>query len=297
MKKLVSGLLAVVLLVCMSSVAFAASETIETDHGSIALNVTSKENVTFKANGETITATVYYASEGTPISFHINAGEYSGMGILANSYMKDGDDYINMAGGQWTEGMNPGLKLGQGLLSIQFPGAQGWGPEIFICSDKAKLGGKAAADNQKDEAAAATPTSNQPTHSRSTDIPYEVKMGDTLGVLALNYFGNMNYWPAIYNYNMEAIQAAPGKQIYAGMDLIIPGAIQHGDKVINVISPAAAGEGEKLYTVKEGDTYGTIALAHFGELSRYKEIFNRNRDRLQDLNTLYAGQIIVLPKK
>lgn len=128
-------------------------------------------------------------------------------------------------------------------------------------------------------------------------LTHTVQLGDTFGKLALNYFGDLNYWPAIYAYNETAIAAAPNRQIYEGMTLMIPPAIDHNGQTINRIAPAVAGTGEKLYTVQAGDTYGAIALAHFGDMSRYQEIFDRNADRLKDINTLYEGQILVLPKK
>lgn len=123
-------------------------------------------------------------------------------------------------------------------------------------------------------------------------LSHTVQPGDTFGKLALNYYGDMNYWPELYAANADAVAAIPDGQIYVGMSLIIPNNIGSGP-----IAPAAARAGETLYTVQAGDTYGTIALAHFGNMGRYAEIYNRNADRLQDINTLYEGQILVLPAK
>lgn len=58
-----------------------------------------------------------------------------------------------------------------------------------------------------------------------------------------------------------------------------------------------AGAGEKLYTVKAGDTLGKTAASQYGKVSEYKAVFERNTDRLKNANTIYAGQVIVLPVK
>lgn len=58
-----------------------------------------------------------------------------------------------------------------------------------------------------------------------------------------------------------------------------------------------AGEGEALYTVKAGHTLGAIAKATYGDVIKYKVIFERNSDQLASANTIYEGQVIVLPAK
>ena len=68
------------------------------------------------------------------------------------------------------------------------------------------------------------------------------------------------------------------------------------DAAALIAAPAAA-DGETLYTVKAGDTLGAIAKATYGDLMKYKAIFERNADRLVNANTIYEGQVIVLPAK
>lgn len=149
--------------------------------------------------------------------------------------------------------------------------------------------GDAAPNPQENETASAVPSAN--------GLSYTIQSGDTFGCLALNYFGDMNVWPAIYSYNAQAIASTLNKQIYVGMEIVIPSAIQYKGQTLSVIAPAVAGAGEELYTVQLGDSYASIAQEHFGDMSRYQEIFDRNSDRLKDIHTLYAGQILVLPAK
>ena len=64
-----------------------------------------------------------------------------------------------------------------------------------------------------------------------------------------------------------------------------------------VIFGGCRASGETLYTVKVGDTLGAIAKATYGDVMKYKTIFERNADRLVNANTIYEGQVIVLPAK
>ena len=56
-------------------------------------------------------------------------------------------------------------------------------------------------------------------------------------------------------------------------------------------------ESNSTYTVKTGDTLDAIAKTTDGDLMMYKAIFERNADRLVNANTIYEGQVIVLPAK
>ena len=56
-------------------------------------------------------------------------------------------------------------------------------------------------------------------------------------------------------------------------------------------------ENNSTYAVKTGDTLDAIAKTTDGDLMMYKAIFERNADRLVNANTIYEGQVIVLPAK
>jgi len=51
------------------------------------------------------------------------------------------------------------------------------------------------------------------------------------------------------------------------------------------------------YTVVKGDTLGKIAERLLGKASRYPEIFEANRDTLDDPNKIRPGQDLVIPQK
>lgn len=121
---------------------------------------------------------------------------------------------------------------------------------------------------------------------------YTVKKGDTMGQISVNYYGSYAYHKALYQANSAAFAKTNGK-LLPGMVLTLPETL---GKATLKAAPAAA-EGETLYTVKAGDTLGAIAKAAYGDVMQYKAIFQRNADRLVNANTIYEGQVIVLPAK
>ena len=151
-----------------------------------------------------------------------------------------------------------------------------------------KLGG---VDEQP--TAPAQPTApTQPTAPAQPEQPaapvaagsYTVKKGDTYGTIALNNYGTYGVWSELYKANK-------GVKLTEGATLVLPETL---GKVARINAPAAA-SGETLYTVKAGDTLGAIAKATYGDVMKYKTIFERNADRLVNANTIYEGQVIVLP--
>ena len=128
----------------------------------------------------------------------------------------------------------------------------------------------------------------QPDQPAVPDAPgtYTVKRGDTWGSICTNFYGTNAQRYALMNANKN-VKLKEGTVITLpeklGKDTLIP-------------APAAA-EGEKLYTVKAGDTLGKIAAAEYGRAGEYQAIFERNADRLKNANTIYEGQVIVLPAK
>lgn len=49
------------------------------------------------------------------------------------------------------------------------------------------------------------------------------------------------------------------------------------------------------HTVVRGDTLGHIAKHYYGKASKYPEIFDANRDILDDPNKIRSGQELVIP--
>jgi len=60
-------------------------------------------------------------------------------------------------------------------------------------------------------------------------------------------------------------------------------------------APLAALRGLRTYVVKAGETLSQIAKAELGNADAYSEIFDANRDQLDDPNTIRAGQVLWIP--
>lgn len=53
--------------------------------------------------------------------------------------------------------------------------------------------------------------------------------------------------------------------------------------------------GDREYTVVRGDTLSDIAQAHYGKASRWRLIFEANRDRIDDPDLIHPGQVLRIP--
>lgn len=61
-----------------------------------------------------------------------------------------------------------------------------------------------------------------------------------------------------------------------------------------VTAPPQTGKVE-YYTIKSGDTLSSIAKHFLGNASAYNQIFEANREVIQDPNKIYVGQKIRIP--
>lgn len=53
----------------------------------------------------------------------------------------------------------------------------------------------------------------------------------------------------------------------------------------------------QAYTVEKGDTLSRIAKHHLGDANAWKQIFEANRDVLDDPDRIQPGQVLKLPSK
>ena len=52
---------------------------------------------------------------------------------------------------------------------------------------------------------------------------------------------------------------------------------------------------ERTYTIEKGDTLSKIAKEQLGSANAWKQIFEANRDVLEDPDRIFPGQVIKLP--
>ena len=53
--------------------------------------------------------------------------------------------------------------------------------------------------------------------------------------------------------------------------------------------------GQLMYTVTSGDTLSRIAKRHYGKASKWRAIFEANRDQLEDPDRIFPGQVLKIP--
>ena len=68
-----------------------------------------------------------------------------------------------------------------------------------------------------------------------------------------------------------------------------------GDLTLNLTVDPSLAPKEQVYTVAAGDSLSKIAKQFYGNANEYMKIFNANRDKLNDPNTIKPGQQLVIP--
>jgi nucleoid-associated protein YgaU len=54
-------------------------------------------------------------------------------------------------------------------------------------------------------------------------------------------------------------------------------------------------ERERSYTVVAGDSLSKIAKREYGDANKWRTIFDANRDKINDPDRIYPGQVLTLP--
>lgn len=143
-----------------------------------------------------------------------------------------------------------------------------------------------ADDAEEAEAAGAAPilvrTSGLVATHDDQYMLYTWKADDTFTSVARAYYDDM----ARVRLLRLANEGRTERDLTAGDEILIP-----------VFDPdATQGADDRAYTVAEGDTLSSIALKIYGDSSKYRKIFEANRDVLSDENTLALGQQLRIPR-
>jgi nucleoid-associated protein YgaU len=111
---------------------------------------------------------------------------------------------------------------------------------------------------------------------------YRVQKGDTLRGIAKRQLRAEGRWAEIFVLNREAISHR--SRLRAGRVFLLPG------NTPRALRP-------RTHTVRAGDTLGGLARSHLGDVNRFPEIHELNRDVLgADPNRLSPGQeLVILP--
>jgi len=147
---------------------------------------------------------------------------------------------------------------------------------------------------------------------------YSVIQGDTWSGLALRFFGDERYTRNLRLANDDLKELAPGSDILvpaydftaeeAGltpMSGVVPVSAT-GVSAVTMGTPTATGRVEASalpkgskpleYEVRDGDTLSGISLAVFGTATRWKELLEANREKLQRPESLQVGMKLKVPE-
>ena len=106
-------------------------------------------------------------------------------------------------------------------------------------------------------------------------VMHRVRKGDTLSLIAKQYYGIIMAYPEI---------AAANQQLIKNVDML------DVDWVIRV--PPITGV---KYTVKQGDTLGAIAKTMYGDAKLYSKIFEASRDVVSNADVVTPGMVLTVP--
>lgn len=133
--------------------------------------------------------------------------------------------------------------------------------------------------------AAASATRETASSGRRTHV---VAAGETLGGIALTLMGSSHHWEAISAANGDLDPTA----LQVGQRLVIPALNRKTGKPVPAVLKAAAGT---IVTVRDGDSLSAIAKRELGDMNRWQDIFDANRDVLNDPGALQIGMRLRMP--
>lgn len=107
-------------------------------------------------------------------------------------------------------------------------------------------------------------------------INYTVKKGDTIKSIAKKYFGARSKWKQIYQINKDVVPST--LKLKTGTKLVIP---------VPVVCA--------IYTVKDGDSLEKIAKKYYGKSSKWKKIYDANKNKISVSKKVKAGKKLFIP--
>ncbi|MCM8812258.1 MAG: LysM peptidoglycan-binding domain-containing protein [Candidatus Omnitrophica bacterium] len=97
----------------------------------------------------------------------------------------------------------------------------------------------------------------------------------------------------------QSPQAAVRQPVVPQQEPSASGTIKSWDEPVESVAavpaPASSQKSGTIYTVKKGDTLEKIAARFYGDGSRWRPIYEANRDTLKSPNKIFPGQKLVIP--
>ncbi len=220
-----------------------------------------------------------------------------------------------------SDGINPGAGAVKPGIIATGPGATP-PPDTFVLTP---VKGPASNNDVIGRGAALNLTSDGEIPGSPAEKIHTVAKGDSLFSISKQYYNDGNQWKKIADAN----KLTKNSQLKLGMKLSIPTAapktapapaenpgapkiqtapstqpanqsapvlVTGNDKPGDIAAPAADSQKFMNYTVKNGDTLGTIAGKTLGSKNKWQVIFEANKDTLKKPEALKAGMVLKIPR-
>lgn len=167
------------------------------------------------------------------------------------------------------------------------------------------------------------PNNTKPELPFSTGVErrHPVEAGDNLYKIATRYYGDSSLWKRLGDYNKDKVSGntglrqgvtlrIPPKDVLMGKALLDPNA--RSAELAQPVKPASAkpeatrtaAKDERAkpaagrsYTVRKGDTLGTIAQSQLGTTTRWRDILKLNSKVLDNEDDLQVGMVLAMPPR
>jgi len=141
------------------------------------------------------------------------------------------------------------------------------------------------------------------TDASSWPRTHEVKPGENLWEISKQYYGKGHYWKSILRANSDKLPSE--RALQKEMTLSIPappnGASSSSSTATTASSgdgpPASAGPNASWYKLKKGENLWKVAKTKLGDGTKYKEILDANRDRIEDPDNIKPGTWLKIPQE
>jgi phage tail protein X len=125
------------------------------------------------------------------------------------------------------------------------------------------------------------PTSKLPELAESDEWKfYETNEQDTLRLIAFRVYASKSKWKQLVIHNKIRGRVNPYRKVGAGKRLVY-------------IGPKIEGH----FKIRKRDSLSRVALWKYGDTGRWKEIYDMNREKIQDPNLIYPGDFLVFEGK
>ena len=171
----------------------------------------------------------------------------------------------------------------------------------------------AAVDSPESSASATGPSATASIGEAIAPEPlvHTVERRDSLRMLAERYLGDANRWTEVFVLNQGQAQAVGGvlsnpARLQPGWELVLPADARVPDAAKSAVSNTVldpsqetndgeTGRGGTAVVVQSGDTLWGLAAQHLQDPEKWVDIFNANRDTIQDPSQLTPGWQLQLP--